>query len=662
MGQIQDLINAASSGSTINIPAGTYAEQIVINKPLTISGNGATINGSSITFSTHTDSDTSALLSIASDNVTINNLNVVYSDFIGVRCSNRKNITLNGLNVDHSRVSGLLFRGNTVTPQNIKVTNGNFTYIQYDPYKYGGQFHESLDFIQCNGLEFSYNKVHHTGMETIICKEGGANIKIHHNEIGPESSTGVSIDGGWNHNQVGITGVDIYNNYFHDDNVSYPYHVGIGLSVEPYCNPGEEINACRTRVLQDYPYNGSIENVQIYNNIIANYSYEGIGLAHWYNVGPAKNIICKNNTIYYCGYNPTSGGSGIVLDNGWIENVLIENNIVFDCNLAQIHAQSSSGVVRPGAIVNTNLIYPFRGTLKYTNGVIKESKGTNPVEADPQFVNAVAYDFHLQASSPAIDSGTLAGSPVTDFDGNPRPQAAAIDLGALEYTQAPQPQGELVAKYNLNESDGVSIIDLSGKGNHGLVINAAVSDNYGLSLNGINSYCDIPNSVSLDASKTNQVSVLLEMRLTAYPANQNYDWVYLMAKALSGNNRDYYILIERSTGTCITGFTVAGIHYSVRSTTVFNNLNTNYYIAYTYSQASGLMKLYVNGNLEAQAPYSVGIPYYSTNLQIGRFDSTYGGYVKADIRRMSVYTKELTQAEIQAEVCPSPICTIQVSS
>lgn len=47
----------------------------------------------------------------------------------------------------------------------------------------------------------------------------------------------------------------------------------------------------------------------------------------------------------------------------------------------------------------------------------------NNINADPRFINAATFDFHLQADSPAID----AGSPVAlsrDFGGGTRPQKA----------------------------------------------------------------------------------------------------------------------------------------------------------------------------------------------------------------------------------------------
>jgi hypothetical protein len=58
--------------------------------------------------------------------------------------------------------------------------------------------------------------------------------------------------------------------------------------------------------------------------------------------------------------------------------------------------------------------------------------GPNDLSTDPRFSNPAEYDFHLQETSPAIDAGG-APSAAADFDGVPRPQAEAVDIGAYEY-------------------------------------------------------------------------------------------------------------------------------------------------------------------------------------------------------------------------------------
>src|SRR6185503_8233789 len=45
---------------------------------------------------------------------------------------------------------------------------------------------------------------------------------------------------------------------------------------------------------------------------------------------------------------------------------------------------------------------------------------------------APGSDFHLLATSPAIDAGEAAFAPPTDIAGDPRPVGAGVDLGAYE--------------------------------------------------------------------------------------------------------------------------------------------------------------------------------------------------------------------------------------
>ena len=54
------------------------------------------------------------------------------------------------------------------------------------------------------------------------------------------------------------------------------------------------------------------------------------------------------------------------------------------------------------------------------------------------FVNPGADDYRLTGSSPHKDKGSASGFPAVDFDGIPRPQFGAADLGAFEYRSADQ--------------------------------------------------------------------------------------------------------------------------------------------------------------------------------------------------------------------------------
>jgi hypothetical protein len=68
--------------------------------------------------------------------------------------------------------------------------------------------------------------------------------------------------------------------------------------------------------------------------------------------------------------------------------------------------------------------------------------GTGNINADPQFVNAAGYDYHLTAGSPCID----AGDPVSP----PDPDGTRADIGALYFDQGSVPPPVSVALSPVN--------------------------------------------------------------------------------------------------------------------------------------------------------------------------------------------------------------------
>ena len=71
-----------------------------------------------------------------------------------------------------------------------------------------------------------------------------------------------------------------------------------------------------------------------------------------------------------------------------------------------------------------------------TNSVITPNSqpvGATNINMDPGLKNVGADDYHLLATSPAIDHGNPASTNAIDFDGVSRPQGAQRDSGAFEF-------------------------------------------------------------------------------------------------------------------------------------------------------------------------------------------------------------------------------------
>jgi hypothetical protein len=134
------------------------------------------------------------------------------------------------------------------------------------------------------------------------------------------------------------------------------------------------------------------------------------------------NNAIYNNVIYSNGSHPTNQhGLWFEADDmmGWV----IKNNAFVGLTNA-IYGNPIN------YIINSNLFY---------NNQNNGTTGTNPIIADPKFVNPSNNDFHLQSNSPAIDKAIDWGQ-TRDFDGNPK-QGVSWDIGAYEYitTTCPTP-------------------------------------------------------------------------------------------------------------------------------------------------------------------------------------------------------------------------------
>jgi parallel beta-helix repeat protein len=116
----------------------------------------------------------------------------------------------------------------------------------------------------------------------------------------------------------------------------------------------------------------------------------------------------------------------------------------------------------PEIYVHNSAFWPNREpVVSYSDIAGGGYQGTGNISSDPQFTNAAGGDFHLQTSSPCLDSGSNVGAPPADLDGITRPQdgnddgLAIADLGAYEVAGPPA----LSSRFFLNPSDPEYIPD-----------------------------------------------------------------------------------------------------------------------------------------------------------------------------------------------------------
>ena len=175
------------------------------------------------------------------------------------------------------------------------------------------------------------------------------------------------------------------------------------------------------------PPDGSSNYACISSPGITNTGSPGTGTADWF-----------NNTLYDCGPRGTSAAGAFNVASG-SPPVRLRNNIVY--------AKSGENYLEPAGSAS---LVSGSNNLWFGAGNGPSNLSAN-VNADPKFVST-GSDFHLQSSSPAIDAGVNTAISA-DFDGMPRPQGKAFDLGSFEYPgSAPPPSTKPAPPSNVRGS------------------------------------------------------------------------------------------------------------------------------------------------------------------------------------------------------------------
>jgi parallel beta-helix repeat protein len=175
------------------------------------------------------------------------------------------------------------------------------------------------------------------------------------------------------------------------------------------------------------PYKAYTGKTLLANNIV--YENWGRGL----HVFLSDNVDIINNTAFSNSYGPTILQGQISVVNA--SNVRVYNNIAAPY---QYRSGFTNKSYTPGKPNNSNVTFDYNLSFGGTgffdpNPDVSDPITTknNLVGVNPQFVNAGARNFKLQASSPAIDKGYNFGLK-DDFEKSLRPKGTGVDIGAYE--------------------------------------------------------------------------------------------------------------------------------------------------------------------------------------------------------------------------------------
>jgi len=305
-------------------------------------------------------------------------------------------------------------------------------------------------------------KVHDTGRDAIKITPGCDDVTIRRAEI---FNTGIRD----NSNAEGIDNVNgdrmiVQDSYLHDIATNGIYFKGGSTDTLIERNRIERTGGAGILVgfdtSPDYfdltvnpQYYESIRGV-VRNNIIRNTQYAGIGLY------AAKDAQIWNNTlidtaqtghspiyfgITYQDWDPNAGRPPSV-------NPILRNNLVYQSsNLPTecVFIRYSNDLGGLSALtgmpaMDYNLYFHAGSNCQFTDqrptspldhGTFSQwqshiSGESHSLTSAPQLTS----DGHLSAGSPAVDAGVCTGAPTNDFDGDQRPQGAACDIGADEFT------------------------------------------------------------------------------------------------------------------------------------------------------------------------------------------------------------------------------------
>ncbi len=448
---IQKACNAATPNSNVQIKAGTYNENIIVNV------NGTA--GNPITFRNYVND---VVLIDGTGTLGTTMLKLTNKNYL-----NFQNLTIQNLTVNNAQ--GILIEttgANTSTTllfKNITIKNINWINNSATIPTSGDNAQGLIAFGRDGGITNItidscqiFNCI--LGFSEAVSLDGNVNgFKIKNCQVHDNTNIGILIAGNYNVSSNPVT--DHARNGLVNNNICYRnvslYATSAGIYVDGGKSTLVEKNMSYengTGIEIGCEENGTTDSITVKNNLIFNNQVTGLYVGGYTTLttGQVLNSVLRNNTLFQ--NNSINDGTG-ELAISKASNCKFENNVFYTnnqnvlMNVDNISPQTNNTLNYNcwyTSLADSNNITVNWKTLTYTSfssyrtGTAQES---NSIYNKPMFVNPTfpAPDLHLLSNSPCINKGnptTLISNGETDYEGNMRIIGNLLDIGAYEFNNA----------------------------------------------------------------------------------------------------------------------------------------------------------------------------------------------------------------------------------
>lgn len=206
-----------------------------------------------------------------------------------------------------------------------------------------------------------------------------------------------------------------------------------------------------------------VQNSRFQNNLLYDNHASGISLYRIDGGGSSTGNVVANNTIIVA----SNGRWAVNIRDASTDNTLV-NNILLNKGSYRgsisVWDDSLDGFISDYNVVMERFTTDDGDsvqTLAQWRAATGQDAHSRVATLGQLFVDAANHDYHLAATSPAVDHGTSSNAPNTDLEGNSRPAGSGYDIGAYERAGAENSAPDAVndsAAVKINRSVAVSVL------------------------------------------------------------------------------------------------------------------------------------------------------------------------------------------------------------